>query len=311
MTFIASVIAQKGVAIVADSLATSMEEVIEVADLYKFLTDKAEGEQLDPEQLFTLARVKPNFTKNYAEKLFQYDKFTAITTAGAGAINGKTIEALVHDLTIGVDQTISTFDIDEICGKFVSFVSAEANQHFNDRGVISATTFYITHYNPAHYETKVFKIDVPATRKQGDVKEITVEVTPIPDFHKVICDGQSATSNRILWGDIENFVSIGRRIIELVYEDLKQPVPDGYLNNFFNNADLLTDEMRESLKIMKLNNLSLQQAVDLAALLIKIEKDIQSFTENIPTVGGIIKMAVISNKGFEMILGDKIIIPLV
>ncbi len=70
MTFIASVIVQKGVAIVADSLATSMEEVIEVRDLHKFLADKEEGEQLDPEQLFALAQVKPNYTKNYAEKLF-------------------------------------------------------------------------------------------------------------------------------------------------------------------------------------------------------------------------------------------------
>ncbi len=98
-------------------------------------------------------------------------------------------------------------------------------------------------------------------------------------------------------------------VIKLVFQDLKQELPDDYVANFFRNHDVLDDTMTESLKIFKLNNLSLQQAVNLAALLMRIERDLQSFTENIPTVGGVIKMAVIDKDGFRMILGDEIETP--
>ena len=61
---------------------------------------------------------------------------------------------------------------------------------------------------------------------------------------------------------------------------------------------------------IKFRELSVQEAVDLAALLIKIVMEIQIYTEKIPTVGGLIRLAVITKeKGFEWVSGDKIIVP--
>lgn len=60
------------------------------------------------------------------------------------------------------------------------------------------------------------------------------------------------------------------------------------------------------MELLNLSDLSLQQAVDLASLLMRLEVDFQKYTRNIPTVGGVIKLAVIDEKGFRFILGDTV-----
>ncbi len=71
----------------------------------------------------------------------------------------------------------------------------------------------------------------------------------------------------------------------------------------------MTKERWSDVKITQLTDLSLQQAVDLAGLLMSLEIDIQKYTENVPTVGGAIKLAVIDKKGFCFVLGDSIVGP--
>lgn len=61
------------------------------------------------------------------------------------------------------------------------------------------------------------------------------------------------------------------------------------------------------MKINRLADLSLQQAVDLASLLMKIEINFQKYTENIPTVDGVIKLAIIDKDGFKFISGNEIL----
>ncbi len=58
--------------------------------------------------------------------------------------------------------------------------------------------------------------------------------------------------------------------------------------------------------MVKLRELSLQQSVDLACLLMRIERDIQKYTENIPTVGGNVKVAIIDDKGFRFLAGHEL-----
>lgn len=60
------------------------------------------------------------------------------------------------------------------------------------------------------------------------------------------------------------------------------------------------------MKIIKLSDLSLQQAVDLASLLMRLEIDFQNYTEEISTVGGVIKLAVIDKQGFRYLSGHEI-----
>src|ERR1700754_2641528 len=98
MTFIASVIAKKGVAVIADSLITSVRPIIEFKDFYDYTKSKQGGNddsQIVSEEVFKLFQKKPSHTKDYEEKLFEYDRFTAITTAGYAIINDKCILEIV------------------------------------------------------------------------------------------------------------------------------------------------------------------------------------------------------------------------
>lgn len=69
----------------------------------------------------------------------------------------------------------------------------------------------------------------------------------------------------------------------------------------------LPNQFWEDMKINRLADLSLQQAVDLASLLMKIEINFQKYTENIPTVGGVIKLAIIDKDDFKFISGNEIL----
>jgi hypothetical protein len=101
MTFIASVIAKKGVAIIADSLVTSSRPVIEYEDFANYIKKKAENKdkeiKIEPKEIIELFKTKASHTKDYEEKLFKYDDYTAITTAGAANINGKKIEVIINE----------------------------------------------------------------------------------------------------------------------------------------------------------------------------------------------------------------------
>jgi hypothetical protein len=59
----------------------------------------------------------------------------------------------------------------------------------------------------------------------------------------------------------------------------------------------------------KIRDLSLQEAVDLAYLLLKVEMDFQRYTQDIPTIGGVIKVATIDHRGYIDICGNSIISP--
>lgn len=67
--------------------------------------------------------------------------------------------------------------------------------------------------------------------------------------------------------------------------------------------------MDDDMQMFKISSLSLQQAVDLACLLMRLEMDIQQYTKNIPTVGGLIKLATIDKDGIRLITGDNVVKP--
>lgn len=85
-------------------------------------------------------------------------------------------------------------------------------------------------------------------------------------------------------------------------------IPKDYINNLLTSPDVITKTIQDDMKIGKLTDLSLQQAVDLARLLMRIEMDFQKYTENVPTVGGVIKIATIDEKGFKFIKGSDVIV---
>lgn len=322
MTFIASVMAKKGVALIADSLVTSISKVIEFEDFLSYIREKAETTPLeeikiDPNEIVNLFYKKPSHTKDFEEKLFQYDKYSAIMTAGNASINNKRIEYIVKEI-VEINKTKINYlseSIDVKLKDFCEHLQTEVKAHLEIYNEISNTTFIFTSYNNQNETTIIYKIDVVSCDKTTSEQENfqTILCNRIDDYYKVVYEGQNRISERILFGEIDFLFDITPKIINRVIEDLnidKNQIPDDYVNDFLGKAkNLLPKQFYDDMKVNKLAGLSLQEAVDLASLLMKIEINFQKFTENIPTVGGVIKLAVIDNNGFRFITGNAILKP--
>ena len=322
MTFIASVVAKKGVALIADSLVTSMERVIEYDKFIDFISHKAQSTPLneikiDPLEIVNLFDKKPSHTKDFEEKLFEYDKFTAVMTAGAASINKKRIEYLIKEI-VEKNKKAPNYNrkrFETKIKEFCDFLNKQAIEHMNVYDEISNTTFIFSHYDKSKEITEIYKVDVIPSNKKDIINDTfnCIAQKKMDDYYKVVCDGQNRISERILFGEIDFFLHITPKIVKKVIADLKiaeKDLPDNYLKNFMEDSrTFLPKQFFEDMKVSKLAGLSLQQAVDLASLLMKIEINFQKYTENIPTVGGVIKLAVIDKNGFRFISGNEIINP--
>lgn len=320
MTFIASVVAKKGAAIIADSLVTSMERVIGYDAFLSYFTKKTESTpiaeiKIAPDELISLFERKPSHTKDYEEKLFQYDKFTAVTTAGTAIINGKRIEYLVKEIIEKnrKDRGYGGRKIETKIKGFCDFLNVQAIEHLNRFNRISNTVFIFTHYDKLKERTIIYKVEINPCSKRDikDEKFNCVSYRQMEDFHRVVCEGQNRISERILFGEIDFFTEITPKIIDLVIHKLgitEDKIPQEFMTDFMKDVNgILPSQFYEDMKISRLADLSLQQAVDLASLLMRIEINFQKYTENIPTVGGVIKLAIVDRDGFRFIAGHEIL----
>jgi hypothetical protein len=117
MTFIASVIAKDGVAIVADSFVTTIDYSIDRDTFIDYLNQKTNQKSIPVKDLVDLFNKKPSHTRNFADKLFQFDKFSAISTAGSAYINGKEIKDIVKSIALEMQKDEGVYyarDIEEI-----------------------------------------------------------------------------------------------------------------------------------------------------------------------------------------------------
>jgi len=332
MTFIASVIAQKGVAIIADSLVTSVASILHKENFIDYVKDKNKDSKDDDEiniefaEVYKMFESKPSFTKDYQEKLFKYDNYTAIAIAGAAYINEKNVGDIITDLSEYNQHTsrrrsYNAKKPETKVKDFIKKITDEIREHLKKRHSISETTFIYTHYNKTNHKTIVYKIEVlKSTKKNLDdpAYEFVSYSLEDPDF-KVVCDGQNRLTERILFGNREALMTFVPKIVtavtghfnitdKMIAEKAKDEEA-GYFIKVVKECGILNKSFYEDLKINQLSNLSLQQAVDLACLLMKLETDFQKYTKNIPTVGGVIKLATIDGTGFKWISGDSILKP--
>jgi len=147
----------------------------------------------------------------------------------------------------------------------------------------------------------------------GNRYSITSSQVEYPESLKVVLDGQNRIASTLLYGCaikaqdlqkafIENFIEkanvrISKKRKETVLSELRSDI--------YKRFPTLLDE----LQAFKIRDLSLQEAVNLSFLLLKVEMDFQKYTQDIPTIGGVIKIATISADGYNMICGDKTISP--
>jgi hypothetical protein len=316
MTFIASVIAKEGVAIIADSLVTSVRPVIESDDFFKFLDKKVSNStsevKIDPQEIIALFKRKPSHTKDYEDKLFKYGKYSAITTAGSASINGQRVKKVIEKAIREIKPNNSTDlkSIEDSVMKLKNFMIKEVKTFLNKNSIIEPTIFLFTSYSRRANKAVVYKITIEHSTKADLEKEDYEFVTVImADNVNVVCEGQNRLAERLLFGDFnvlfEKIPPIAKRIAK-DFGISNEKITNEYLSELLQDNTIMTQQSVEDIKMLKLRDLSLQQAVDLAHLLMRIEIDIQKYTENIPNVGGVIKLAVIDNNGFRFISGHDI-----
>lgn len=319
MTFIASVIAKNGCAVIADSLVTTSSLTMGWSEFRKYIASKKGPDGnvvLDHNELTKLFVSRPSHTKNYEEKLFVYDGYSVVTTAGAASIHGKKIEELIEELKIrNVDDVeYQKLGLEARVEAFCAFFASNVAEHVKANGRFYGTSFIYTNYNRDTHKTTIYKIALfPCDQKaieDPNFKQFSSVLQP--ENFKVVCDGQNRISEGILFGDIETVNDLLPKVVDQVVKDHNLKIdPSSYYESVFtalqNSGQLAT--LTEDMKMFQISSLSLQQAVDLACLLMKLETDFQQYTRNVPTVGGLTKLAKIDKDGAKLISGDEIIKP--
>lgn len=323
MTFIASVRAKDGIAIIADSLVTSQMLYLDYRDFDEFIKRKTrenngETAYFSQEELSQLFLARPSHTQDYEKKLFRFDTFTAITTAGNAIINEKRIFQVIEDAGKHFsDNSLFERSIDDQVELLASFLNDEARKHVEQFGFIGETTFILSHYDPSGSETKIFRIYISRADKNliDDPDFALVHFSVEDERFSVVCDGQNRISERILLGEIYDMAPYQLIIKEMVKEALDNfevedsPSRASYIESLVTFEKMHELHNFEDINIFKLKSLSLQQAVDLASLLMQLEMNFQKYTKLIPTVGGVIRIATIDENGFKYVSGDEIIPP--
>lgn len=315
MTFIATVIAKKGLAVIADSLVTTSKKVLYSSKFYSHIEElsKQNGDVADPKITLTQADIerlfetKPTHTKDYEEKLFEFDKYTAITTAGKASINGKKIAQVVKEIKNEIQP--ENLPIEDKISKFIERLEIKVKEHLETIPYIDTTCFLLSHYDPDANKSTVTKINIISTTKEISETTPDFKYTERDDngWFKVICEGQNRLSDRILFGDIMAMHSIIPWVAKRISEDYKIELAPTYISQTLLRGNDLVKQIYEDTYMGKLAELSLQQSVDLACLLMKLEIDFQKYTEDIPSVGGVIKLGIIDEDGFRFISGKEII----
>ncbi|MES2516087.1 MAG: hypothetical protein V4580_18170 [Bacteroidota bacterium] len=326
MTFIASVVAKDGIAVIADSLSSSMVRTITQDRWKDFLNEKKKEVVEGADFVFTEDEVsklfirKPSHTKDYENKLFVYDKYTTITTAGGGVINGKRIDKLVAEikqLAQAEEGKYLAQPIEQRVDQFCKLLESEILAHIGANKIIQPTHFIISHYNKLTQEASIYTVKI-IINTEATLKEDTVVLyDKEKDDSKVVCDGQSNISNRILYGGLGEAIDCLEDVVDSVRQELEKNgfgeekgLPKGFYQELTKTkAESLFQDQSQEAHLFHLSTLSLQQASDLAFLLLKVERDFQAYTKDIPTVGGQVKLATINEDGVHFVLGKNIIKP--
>lgn len=313
MTFIASVIAKEGIAMVADSFVTTVEHSIDRKDFIDYLSKSKTKKSIPISDLIDLFQQRASHTRNYADKLFQFDEYSAIATAGSAYINGIEIKDLVKRIALEMQIDPVAYyakAIEDILKEFCELVKKEVLEHLKKYNC-GETDFIFSHFNRTKNEPQIFLIKIKQLSKDKHNPADPEIVTYSDRTHlKILTDGQDGFVDRLIFGSLyTNTTQIKKHFLDYILKTCKpKGVKKKEIIDTITGFAFLEKIVTQDVFSIKFRQLSLQEAVDLAALLIKIIMDIQVYTEKIPTVGGLIRLAVIHKEtGFSWISGDKIL----
>lgn len=317
MTFIATVRARNGLAVIADSLVTTEKPVLELEVFKKYIESIKSNKKaisIDFDEIEKLFESKPHHTNDFEDKLIQYDPHTAITTAGDARINGKRISDIVKEkiLINHNNQQYEKMLIEEKVRDFGEYIKEELRSEQSTRD--SRIVFIISHFDIINLLPVVYETVCTKTLNEKGKFEVESNETLHPEHMKVICDGQNSIAYRVLYGNALYFGNFVKQLLEHFRIELSLTISEedftkcvaSITGNIYDKIPELLDEI----SAFKIQELSIQQAVDLAYLLLKVEMDFQKYTEDIPTIGGVIKIATITQEGFKFLCGQDIEKPL-
>lgn len=238
-------------------------------------------------------------------------------STGSAYINGKEIKDIINSIAAEMQSDKGAYDalkIDEKLSQLCDKIKKEILEHLTKYNY-SPTNFIFSHFNRNENRPQVFII---RTRKADkDTFDPDKDKDDLISFEershlKIITDGQDLFVDRLIFGSLyTNITDVKSGCINYIVDKFKPTDEEKTkIIDEIQHIDFLKTVVTDDVFYVKFRDLSLQEAVDLAALLIKIVMDIQIYTEKIPTVGGVIRLAVISKqKGFDWISGDEIIRP--
>jgi len=313
MTFIASVIAKEGIAIVADSFGTTMEHSLNEKKFLDYIAEADDKENISVIELVRLFEKRPSYTRNYIDKLFKFDEFSAVTFTGAVYINGKEIKEIVKIIAAELQVDSPAYkarDILDILQDFCDKLKVEILEHCKTNN-FTHTDFIFSHFNVSKNESQIFLIKIKGINKD-DLNAEDPHLIELNDQSHlgIVTDGQNNFVERLIFGSLVSTIGdvkseLIRHVIEVLELDEEKVEK---LTNHIQDFECLKQTVLDDMFSINFRELSLQEALDLAALLIKIVMDIQVYTEKIPTVGGLIRLAVIhEERGFEWISGNKLV----
>ncbi|TCD11632.1 hypothetical protein EZ449_05065 [Pedobacter frigidisoli] len=313
MTFIASVIAKEGVAIVADSFGTTLEHSLNEKTFLDYIAEANDKNNIPIQELIELFEKKPSYTRNYVDKLFRFSKYSAITFTGAVYINGKEIKEIVKSISANMDtenDAHNAKELEVVLTEFCSHLKAEVIEHAQTRN-LTPTDLIFSNFNLSTNTPQIYVIKISAIDKDNFNPEAEDLITFAEQSHLgIVTDGQNNFVERLIFGSlVEKIGSVKDELIKHVIEVLNlEGEQKDKLVDSIQDFEFLQKTVLDDMFSIKFRQLSLQEALDLAALLIKIVMDIQVYTEKIPTVGGLIRLAVIhEERGFEWISGHKLV----
>lgn len=315
MTFIASVIAKDGVAIVADSFVTTSERSISEDRFITHLNASDNKDTIDVPTLISLFERRPSHTRNYVDKLVRFDDFSAITITGAAYINKKeindVIKAIAAEMTANPAEHYAK-DINQVLDEFCQKVKGEILIHLDDNH-FSPFEFIFSHYNRKDNKPQVFVIRTKFLDKDSFDPQDPEIITVVDQSHLgIVTDGQDTYVERLIFGTLfTNINQVKQEVIQKVIETLNlQPEQQEQIKGNIEDFEFLKDTVTKDMFCINFRELSLQEAINLSALLLKIVMDIQVYTEKVPTVGGIMRLAYIHKEhGFNWLTGDELEIP--
>lgn len=315
MTFIASVVAKNGVVVITDSFVTSSLPTIQFPEFWAYYQRKKSESTTDqiPLQLndiFNLFQRRPVHTKDYEDKLFQFGQFSAITTTGAAELNGRKISDIIEEIRdklIG-NPAYTKKSIELKVKAFIHELNRIVATHISTYKQFEGVRFLYTNYNPKLRKTSIFRINVNSCNEQdlNNTKFKICDFTPsIEGTEYVVTDGQNNLTENVLTGDYFKLRRLTDKLLDKISQDFKIEIPPNYSSDLIGDSNF-SDDFLGDYQQTKLSHLSLQQAVDLAMLLMRLEIDFQKYTKDIPTVGGNIRLAIIDKDGFKNIKGHEI-----